>query len=179
MEANQSIDQLSEPQLTAPEPEVVHPFMAYVGINEAARLVGKGKTQIYNDIKAGKLSWCIENERKMLRVSDLDRVYKLKANTSQKLDRQNHNAPLEDTRLTTDKEIELAVLRAELRAKEEALRRADDEIADLRQKQDRQLETIQRLTLLLPAPGATIATKEPERGAEPILRQSFWKRLFS
>ena len=185
MSIDQLLDQSREAVLTTNEPEVIPPYLAYVGINQAARLVSKGKTQIYNDIKAGKLSWHIENGKKLLRVSDLDRVYTLKFKTDTGTEPKNHNVPPKPVQNTdpetTQKDIDLAVLKADLRAKEEALRRADEEIRDLRQKQDKQLETIQRLTLLLPAPppSAPLAVTEPERSPEPPQRLPFWKRLFS
>ena len=162
MNEDQSFNPLSEPELTTDEPEAIPPYLAYVGINQAARLAGKGKTQIYNDIKAGRLSWHIEDDKKLLRVSDLDRVYKLKVKNDTTAQNQDEppNAPLDTT-------IELAVLR-------ERVNRLESENSDLRQTRERLLDQTHQLTLLLAPPAAP----QPVSSA-PAERKSFWQRLFS
>ena len=45
MNSDQTQDQSPEPNVTLNAEPVSPPYFAYVGINEAARLVGKGKQQ--------------------------------------------------------------------------------------------------------------------------------------
>jgi hypothetical protein len=183
MKSDQSDNQSPEPLVTSVENQVLPSYLAYVGINEAARLTGKGKQQIYRDIEAGRLSWHIEESgRKTLQIADLDRVYKLKSQnvTSTKTGDNNRLLPASQTDVTTTETIEtavrIAVLEAELKAKAEALQRVEDENRDLRQTRDKLLDQNNRLTMLLPAPTppAPLVVAEPE----PPKRPSFWQRLF-
>jgi hypothetical protein len=183
MTSNQSDNQSLEPNVTSESDQVLPPFFSYVGINEAARLVGKAKQQIYRDIEASKLSWHIEpNGRKLLQIADLDRVYKLKPQnvTGTKPGDKNRMLPVPQSDVTTSDNVEtavkIAVLEAELKAKTEALQRADEENRDLRQTRDRLLDQNNRLTMLLPAPpSAPLVIADPE----PPKRLPFWKRFFS
>ena len=178
MDSNQTQTKLQEPGDTRSNETLLPAYLAYVGINEAARLVSKGKTQIYRDIEAGKLSWHIEDDgKKTLQIADLDRVYKLKSQRDTGNDTldQNHllpqNGSTDTTPQSTETAIKIAVLEAELKAKDAALKRMEDEVKDLRQNRDKQLETIQRLTMILPVspmPSAEIAQQ-----AAP--RKPYWK----
>src|SRR5262249_44544058 len=162
-----------EPSVTTTAGEVSPPYLAYVGINEAARLTGKGKQQIYRDIKAGKLSWHIEADgKKLLQIADLDRIYKLKNQpvTGNGTSHQNRVLPPARDGVTTQKAIESAV---ELAVMKERVSRLEDENRDLRQTRDRLLEQNERLTMLLPAPPAS---KEPEPEPEPVKPKSLWRR---
>ena len=183
MISDQIQNQSPEPTVTPAPDKVLPPYTAYVGINQAARLIGKGKQQIYRDIEAGKLSWHIEGDgKKQLQIADLDRVYKLKPQgvTSDETSNQNQMLPSEQLPVTDQKAIDtavkIAVLESELKAKDDALRRMEDEVKDLRQNRDKQLEAIKQLTLLLPAPITPQAAPEATAPAE---RKSFWKRLFA
>ena len=179
MSEDQSIYQCEEPILTTNTLEAIPPYLAYVGINKAARLIGKGKTQIYNDIKAQKLSWHIEDGKKLLRISDLDRVYGLKPDTSTKVDHQNQNIPhkpeQQTTSLTTETLIELALLKQQVKEQSEQIRHRDEQIQDLRRNRDQLLDQNNRLTLLLPAPQANA----PEPSNPAPAKPSLLSRLFS
>lgn len=166
----------SEPTVTSNSKEVLPPYTAYVGINEAARLVGKAKQQIYRDIEAGKLSWNLDTPgKKLLQIADLDRIYKLKPqiDTSNKPSHENYLLPSSKDGVTSqntvETAIELARLQERLTAKEEALRKAEEQIHDLQQNRDRLLEQTSRLTMLL-APPAVTAQAEPPA--------PWWKRIF-
>lgn len=183
MTSDQPQNQSPEPNVTNGTGEVLPPFLAYVGINEAARLAGKGKQQIYRDIQAGKLSWHMGSDgKKTLQIADLDRVYKLKNKdvTGNGNSHQNRELPPSQPNVTNQIPVETAV---ELAVLKERVSRLEDENRDLKQTRDRLLDQNHRLTLLLPPPPATIvapeAAPEPERISEPRPRQSFWKRLFS
>ena len=127
-----------------------------------------------------------EKGQKRYKVSDLYQKYGFRkqkgtgSNTSKEpgsKTRKDPKAPLlenpENTSNSIRNDIELAVLQAELKAKEETIRRMEDEIRDLRQKQDKQLDTIQSLSRLLPGPknSQTLPASQPEK-------KSLWKRLF-
>ena len=183
MTSNQSENQSPEPNVTTSEDQALPPYLAYVGINEAARLIGKGKQQIYRDIEAGKLSWHIEESgRKTLQIADLDRVYKLKSQnvTDTRTGDKNRLLPISKEDVTTQETIEnavrIAMLEAELKAKTEALQRIEEENRDLRQTRDKLLDQNGQLTRLLPAPAAL---SEPEAPAHAAPRPSLWKRIFS
>ena len=185
MTSDQTQDQSPEPNVTLGVEPVSPPYFAYVGINEAARLVGKGKQQIYRDIEAGKLSWHIgEGGKKSLQIADLDRVYKLKSQavTGNKAGNENRVLPQEKPGVTTpdplETAVELAVLKAELKAKEDALRRVEEEVRDLRQNRDRLLDQNNRLTMLLTAPKPAEQPIEAPKD-EPIpVPQPWYKRIF-
>ena len=157
-------------------------FARLVGINEAASITGRNKGQISRDSNSKRLPYVLgEKGQKRYKVADLYQIYGLQQpdRTTTKEQKQ----PVENDGVTIKNAVELAVMQERLHLQAETMRRMEQEIADLRQKQDKQLETINRLTLLLPAPPATtsvnIAPTELERSQEPPKRQPFWKRLFS
>ncbi len=187
MTSDQTQNQSPEPSVTNGSGEVLPPFFAYVGINEAARLVGKGKQQIYRDIQAGKLSWNIDGGgKKTLQIADLDRVYKLKSQavTSNKTSHQNRELPPSQTAVTDQDTVKNAI---ELAVLKERVSRLEDENRDLKQTRDRLLDQNQRLTMLLPAPtppapsvnsSEVAMSTEPERSQDPPKRKPWWK-IFS
>jgi hypothetical protein len=149
-------------------------FDREVGINEAASITGRGKGQIGRDSNSGRLKYTLnDKEQKRYKVADLYQLYGLKnpkdtSSSSEKIPDENHV----DTRQAS---IELAVLKERLHSQEKAMQRMENEINDLRQNRDRQLETINKLTLLLPSPQS--ATHQLP--SEPFIKKSFWQRLFS
>ena len=62
--------------------------------------------------------------------------------------------------IPTETLVELALLKQQVQIQTEQLRRADDEIRDLRQNRDRLIDQNNRLTLLLPPP--------PSAAPEPV-----------
>lgn len=181
MTSDQLHTQSPEPNVTSDIKPVSPPYLAYVGINEAARLVGKAKQQIYRDIEAGKLSWNLDTPgKKLLQIADLDRVYNLKPKgvTGNNVGHKNQELPHQNNDVTTSKtvvaEIELAVLKERLAAKDDALRQAQDEIRDLRQNRDKLLEQNTRFTLLLTAQAEPA---QPEQEPQPT-PAPWYTRLF-
>ena len=157
MESDRVQDQSPEPIVTSDRGEVSPPFAAYVGINEAARLTGKGKQQIYRDVKAGRLSWHVAADgKKTLGIADLDRVYGLRRQdvTGNESGHQNRLLPAPVAAVTTETAVELAVLR-------ERCARLEAENSDLRQTRDKLLDQNTRLTMLLPAPPAPAGNGSP------------------
>jgi len=149
-------------------------FNRLVGINEAATISRASKGQISRDSKANTIHYELdEKNQKRYKVADLYQKYGFReqAESSSK----EEVKPFENLPETLSSAVELAVLQTELKAKEDTIRRMEDEIRDLRQKQDKQLDTIQRFSLLLSAPKepqpVPMPTPEPEQ-------KSFWKRLF-
>jgi hypothetical protein len=147
-------------------------FSRDVGIAEAAKITGRSKGQIGRDSNSGRLSYTLnEKEQKRYKVSDLYALYGFR--NPKEIQSQSDERPID---ISLETAVKIAVLEAELKAKEETLRHREDEIRDLRQNRDRLIEQNQRLTLLLPAPKehqeVVLPTPEPER-------KGFWQRLFS
>ena len=158
-------------------------FDRFVGINEAISISRAGKSQISRDSKSKRLSYTLnEKGYKQYSVKDLYNLYGFRKQEQEGSEEREEPQGTSDG--TINLTVELAVLRAELKAKddaiqakEEALRRSEDEIRDLRQTRDRLLDQNNRLTLLLPAPPT--AAPEPATSAPPTERKPFWKRLFA
>jgi chromosome segregation ATPase len=156
-------------------------FERLVGINEAISICRVSKSQISRDSNSKRLTYVLSDKgQKRYKVADLYNLYGFREqgrNGSEEL-----KEPVEKEGGTSNLATEIALLRAELRAKadalqakDEAIRRSEDEIRDLRQTRDRLLEQNNRLTLLLPAPPTTT----PEPISIPPAKKSFWQRFFS
>jgi len=148
-------------------------FNRLVGINEAATISRASKGQISRDSKANVIHYELDEKgQKRYKVADLYHKYGFREQSESSS--KEEVKPSENLTETLSSAVELAVLQTELKAKEDTIRRMEDEIRDLRHKQDKQLDTIQRFTLLLSAPkelqSVPMTTPEPER-------KSFWKRL--
>jgi hypothetical protein len=173
--------QVKDEEVTSMQPSEIF-FARLVGINEAASITGRNKGQISRDSNSKRLPYILGDKgQKRYKVADLYQIYGLQQpdRTTTKEQKQ----PVENNDVTIKNAVELAVMQERLHAQAETMRRMEQEIADLRQKQDKQLDTISRLTLLLPAPpvttGTALAPAEPERSPEQPKRQPFWKKLFS
>ncbi len=157
-------------------------FRRLVGINEAATISRASKGQISRDTKSKRLAYTLDEKgQKRYTVADLYQLYGFRE--QKETSTTEPEKPAEINAETIKTAVEIAVLRAELKAKDEALRRMEEDNRDLRQTRDKLLDQNARMTLLLPAPpaitGAALAAPEPERSPEPPKRQPFWKRLFS
>lgn len=184
-----TIDQLQEqspkPIVTPANQSEVTSFLAYVGINHAARLTGKAKEQIYRAIAAGKLSWTVDptSNKKSLQVADLNRVFGLKpvGVTSTKGGNENQMLPPPQPAVSPAELAEIAQIKAQFEAQKETIRRLDDQVSDLRQQRDRLMDQNNRLTLLLPAPTVPeVTTQPPANNNNPELsqRRGLWDRIF-
>ena len=158
-------DMVTEAKETTAQPSETF-FARLVGINEAASITGRNKGQISRDTTAKRLPYVLnEKGLKRYKVADLFQHYGFKQpeDTAKKEVQQQAENSVETIRTA----VELAVLK-------ERVSRLEDENRDLRYTRDKHLDTIQRLTLLLPAP----PTAAPEPVISPAERKSFWKRLF-
>lgn len=148
-----------------------------VGINEAASITGRGKGQIGRDSNKGRLPFRLnEKGHKCYKVFDLHTLYGLKK--PKKTSLKTEERPVINQAGAHSDAIELVILRERLQAQEKTMLRMEHEIMDLRQNRDRQLETIERLTLLLPAPQKSSPT-QPALAPTDTQKKSIWQRLFS
>ena len=194
MTSDQAPNQSIEPSVTAAPVPAATPYFAFVGINQAARLAGKGKQQIYRDIAAGKLSYQEENGVKKIQIADLDRLYTLKAPpvTSNDNGSENRELPQAAATVTNETAIENARLQAQLEAERKITGLMASQIEDLILQRNMLNEQNNRLTLMLAAPTSkpdTASTAEPEvttpKVAEvtapakpaPVQKRSFWDRI--
>ena len=150
-------------------------FKKVVGISEAANLTGRSKGQIGRDSNTSRLKYTSDEKgRKRYKVSDLFQLYGF---------RNPDETSLKDAKRPDETSgeiaVEMAVLKADLRAKEDALRRSEEEVRDLRQSRDRLLDQNNRLTMLLPSPvnQAVTAMTEQEKPAKSKRKQ--WWKIFS
>ena len=131
-------DQSQRPIVTPSEKSATVSFSAYVGLNEASRLTGVHKTTITRDVKAGRLSYTIdERGNKRYQVADLDRLYRVSGNgatttTSSDTGNNDRLRPLVATDATTPESVELAVLKERLSAREDTIRRLENQVEELR-----------------------------------------------
>jgi len=148
-------------------------FDRIVGINDAIVISRAGKSQISRDSKSGRLPYTLNDKgHKQYSVKDLYTLYGFRNQSNNKS--SGTEEPVKKDSGTLEPLFELAVIREQLKAKNEALRKSEEEIRDLRQTRDRLIEQNNRLTLLLPAPKND--SQESPANYQP---KSFWKRLFS
>jgi hypothetical protein len=162
-------------------------FNRSVGINQATIISRASKSQISRDSNAETLPFSSnEKGQKRYKVADLYQKYGFRKqqgtgsgasmeprSKTRKNSKTTLLEPPENTGQSLQSDIERAILQTELKAKEELIRRMEDEIRDLRQKQDKQLDTIQSLSRLLPAPKNSQVSPAPQPE-----KKSMWKRLF-
>ena len=110
-------------------------FTAFVGLNEAARLTGVHKPTIVRDVKAGRLSYTTdERGNKRYQVAELDRLYRITTggvtDVTSNVGGNNYRLiPPHVTSVTTPDTTELAVLKERLAAREDTIRRLEQEHA--------------------------------------------------
>ncbi len=197
MTSDQALDQPAEPIVTPVVKTAVTTFKSFVGINEAARLAGKGKQQIYRDIQAGKLSYQDQNGKKLIQVADLDRLYTLKSQsvTSNDNSSENRVLPPDAVSVTNETAIENARLQVQIEAERKINGLLTSQIEDLMHQRNILNEQNNRLTLMLtssaPKPDTT-STAEPEvttikpaavtpetlaSTPPPVQKRSLWDRI--
>lgn len=132
------VAQSQRPIVPPSEKSATTPFLAYVGLNEAARLTGVHKTTITRDVKAGRLSYTTdERGNKRYQVADLDRLYRVSANdattaTNSATGNNDRLRPPMATDATASESMELAVLKERLAAREDVIRRLENHVEELR-----------------------------------------------
>lgn len=155
-------------------------FNSSIGINQAISVSKASKSQISRDSNAGTLAYTLdENGHKRYKVADLYAKYGFReqGGTGSRMSKEPvkklHMEPVPDVARAQQEDIERAILQTQLQAKEDVIRRLEEEVRDLRLNRDRLIDQNQRLTMLLPAP-----KQEAEAALLPE-KKSFWKRLFS
>jgi hypothetical protein len=166
--------------ITTPDKTSEEFFESNIGINEAARVFKVNKGQISRDSNKNSLSYKLDdNGNKRYQVKELYLKYGFRTTKETSTEEQGNHRDNQSETTTTPSQLqpaqitEIEVLKAKLEAKEDVIRRQEDEIRDLRLKQDRQLDAVQRLTMLLSAP------KDEKIEPPASQKQPFWKRLFS
>jgi hypothetical protein len=147
-------------------------FRREVGISEAVQLTGRNKGKISIDSTSGVLKFTVnEKGNRRYKVSDLYQLYGFK---------NPDKTVYEDVKKQLDYKsetlLEMALLKQKVEYQTEQLRRSEDEIRYLREKQDSLIDQNNRLTLLLPS--LTKTTPEPSGKEAQPAKLSFWKRLF-
>ena len=120
--------------------------MAKVGVQRATELTGKSKSTIQRAMKAGKLSYDVENNRKLIDVSELERVY---GTTSINNDAANTNAePSYETELQKARHtLEIDRLELKIKMLEDQLDAANTQIDDLKSQRDSWQKQAQQVLL--------------------------------
>ncbi len=108
--------------------------MAKVGVQRATELTGKSKSTIQRAMKSGKISYDVENNRKLIDVSELERVY----GTVSVNDAANENAtPSYELELQKAKHaLEIDRLELKIKMLEDQLDNANAQIDDLKSQRD-------------------------------------------
>jgi len=105
--------------------------MAKVGAQRAAVLTGKSKSTIQRAMNSGKLSYALDqNDRRVIDVSELERVFGIKAESL------NSNAA-PNAQAAVDSDIDKERLALEIKLLELRLENAQEQIEDLRDQRDK------------------------------------------
>lgn len=144
---------------------------------EAAKATGKNITTITRAIKSGKISaskdatgaWRIE-------PAELHRVFPTHAQVLQNSAMQRDATPTQEQENTYDKALmeELAVLRERVRSQDQLLADRADQIADLRNRLDREGEERRKLAAILTDQRPLLAEAPSTETTSPLLRR-FWR----
>ena len=120
--------------------------MAKVGIQRSTELTGKSKSTIQRAMKAGKLSYDVDNNRKLVDVSELERVY---GATSIQGEPSNVNAePSYETELQKARHaLEIDRLELKIKMLEDTLDNANAQIDDLKSQRDSWQKQAQQVLL--------------------------------
>ena len=120
--------------------------MAKVGVQRATELTGKSKSTIQRAMKSGKLSYDVDNNRKLIDVSELERVFGVemtKIDASPAVQKPSYEAELQQARHA------LEVDRLELKVKmlEDQLDAANTHVQDLKAQRDSWQKQAQQVLL--------------------------------
>lgn len=154
-------------------------FNSSVGINQAINIAKASKSQISRDSNSNALTFTLDEKgQKRYKVSDLYTKYGFRdqQGTGSKTVKEHGSkskVEIQELSQNPQNDIERAILQTELKAKEDVIRRLEEEVRDLRQNRDRLIDQNDRLTRLLPAP------KNETETIAPPEKKSFWQRFFS
>ena len=122
--------------------------MAKVGAQRAAELTGKSKSTIQRAMNNGKLSYEMDNnKRRIIDVSELERVYGLAGSTSSTGGGHNAKAAVEaELKKATDM-IEMERMKAKIKALEDQLELTTTSMEDLRGQRDQWQKQAQQVLI--------------------------------
>lgn len=155
--------------------------MAKVGAQRAADLTGKSKSTIQRAMNNGKLSYELDaNNRRIVDVSELDRVFGLKP---QKNNSRDPNAGEEELKKASDM-LEIERMKMRIRMLEEQLDATKEQMEDLRAQRDQWQKQAQQVLITSQysqkqAEEFKAELKERERRAQLRRQQHMEKRMQS
>lgn len=122
--------------------------MAKVGVQRATELTGKSKSTIQRAMNNGKLSYDMENGRRLIDVSELERVYGIQQSSMNTGDAPQAATPSYENELLKAKHaLEVDRLSMQLKVLEEQLDAANDQINDLKMQRDMWQKQAQQVLL--------------------------------
>lgn len=120
--------------------------MAKVGIKRATELTGVSKSTIQRAMKQGKLSYDVDGSRKLIDVSELERVYGVQSQTQNdtpKAEKSDFETELQKARHA----LEVDRLEMKVKTLEDQLDAAQDQINDLKAQRDQWQKQAQQVLL--------------------------------
>lgn len=123
--------------------------MAKVGVQRATELTGKSKSTIQRAMNTGKLSYEVDNGRRLIDVSELERVYGIQNGSTNTNDAAvAAAAPSYELELLKAKHaLEVDRLSLQVKVLEEQLDAANDQINDLKIQRDMWQKQAQQVLL--------------------------------
>ena len=112
--------------------------MSKVGVQRATELTGKSKSTIQRAMKTGKLSYDVDGARKLIDVSELERVFGIQSEALTQNDTvSTHTMPSYEAELQKAKHaLEIDRLEMKIRMLEDQLDAAHNQIDDLKAQRD-------------------------------------------
>lgn len=108
--------------------------MAKVGAQRAAELTGKSKSTIQRAMNSGKLSYELDaNNRRIIDVSELERVFGLNGSTSNK---NTSSSSVEDELKKAADMLEMERMKMKIKALEDQLETANSNLDDMKAQRD-------------------------------------------
>lgn len=123
--------------------------MAKVGVQRATELTGKSKSTIQRAMNQGKLSYEMDNGRRLIDVSELERVYGVQsgAMTQGQADSTKTEASFEAELQKAKHALEVDRLEMKVKTLEDQLDAAHDQINDLKAQRDQWQKQAQQVLL--------------------------------
>ena len=118
--------------------------MAKVGAQRAAELTGKSKSTIQRSMNSGKLSYEVDvNNRRIIDVSELERVFGLKSSSPEKTSSPSVEQELEKA----SQMIEMERMKMRIKMLEEQLEVATNTIEDMKSQRDQWQKQAQQVLI--------------------------------
>lgn len=120
--------------------------MAKVGVQRATELTGKSKSTIQRAMKGGKISYEVDGNRKLIDVSELERVYGI-SNTTEETANTNAVPSYEAELQKAKHALEIDRLEMKIKMLEGQLDVANNQIDDLKAQRDSWQKQAQQVLL--------------------------------